>query len=109
MKKSKIIIIGILILVLVLVIVNRNKINQDFTINDPNSTYVIHGVTNYDRGSTYYLYKETDGKRQIILIDPESPVDLKHFTDRNVSINGKFNKDSKGNSILTITWIGEAD
>ena len=81
------------------------KAKVDWQLSDTGYTYIIHGVTNYDRGATYYLYREKNGIRDVVLVDPQSPVDLALITDKPVVVNGQLVKRGDGVDMVRITSI----
>lgn len=78
---------------------------KTWKLDDTSSIYTIHGVGNYDRAATYYLYKEKSGIRDVARIDPSSPVDFTHLTDRPVKINGSFVLAPDGGTMVRITFV----
>lgn len=104
------IIFGVIVVCLVVIIRSQySALSAGFKLNESGYTYVIHGVSNYDTGSTYYLYKDSSDKREVILVDPESPVNFRHLTDRKVTINGTILRNSRGVEMVRITWVERAD
>ena len=79
--------------------------SQGWPLNDEMSIYTIHGTQNYDRGSTYYLYKEKDGTREVAVIDPASSIDLTHYTDRPVRVRGTVRAGNAGQTVVLLTYV----
>ncbi len=107
MRKNsrKLVVIGlILAFVYVGVQIINNLTDHKWKLNDPSSVYTIHGSNNYDRGETYYLYREKNGQREVIVIDPSSSVDFRHLTDRPLKINGYMIKLNDGRQAIKITF-----
>lgn len=109
MKRKNILIVGVVVTVLAglaTLFINKGPTpTNTWPLDDTKSVYTIHGVTNFDRGSTYYLYRQHGDNRDVALIDPASPVDFMHSTDRPVRINGSFVKNKNGQTQVRITYI----
>lgn len=79
--------------------------DTQWELNDDGYEYVIRGVSNFGRGSTYYLYREKDGKREVVKVDVENSVNLEFFTDKPVIIAGEFVKAADGTDVVRIKNI----
>lgn len=91
---------------LISLLINRGPTPpKTWRLDDIASIYTIHGVGNYDRAATYYLYKETNGIREVARVDPTSPVDFTHVTDKPVKINGSFVIAPDGGVMVRITYV----
>lgn len=60
----------------------------EWTLHDDGAKYVIHGSSNFGSGGPYYLYWYKDNKTFSAYILPDSPIDLTHYTDQDVTVQG---------------------
>jgi len=81
----------------------------EWSLQDREATYVIHGAADFDTGPGYYLYKTKGDTTLVARIDAKASVSLVHFTDRPVLLSGAVTVSPNGQAVATIRWIRERE
>lgn len=76
-----------------------------WNLSDPQATYIIYGAADFGYGPGYYLYMTREGNTSVAKVDANKSVDLKHYTDRPVVIEGNVRSGQDDSVIVTITAV----